>query len=135
MISRTVRYAFHILGELANRPDERVSGEELARATGVPSNYLSKILNQLRKAGLVDSRKGWGGGFRLRSDAARRPIRDVLEALDGAGSLEEEGCAFGLPRCNPETPCPLHDRWMAVRSSLVRMVDETRIADLAGERP
>ena len=64
MYSRTTRYAFHLLGTLARRRDELVSGEELAGLTGIPANYLSKILNQLRKSGFVESQKGWGGGFR-----------------------------------------------------------------------
>lgn len=135
MISQTTRYAFHVLGELARRQHGMVRGEELAAATGVPANYLVKILNQLRKAGLVESRKGWGGGFRLRPDAVERPIRDVLAVLDGIDALERRDCAFGLPRCNEAKPCPLHAKWDAVRTAFRTMVDETRIADLARASP
>lgn len=132
MISQTVRYAFRILGHLGTSADELVRGERLAEATDIPANYLSKILNQLRKAGFVESQKGWGGGFRLRPDAADRPIGDVVAALEGPASLERRDCAFGFPECDSEDPCPLHDDWDRMRSGLRAMLDTTTIRDLAG---
>jgi Rrf2 family protein len=130
MVSQTVKYAFHILGYLAHRRDDLVRGEEIAAATGVPANYLSKILNQLRKNGIVEARKGWGGGFRVREDARQRPIRDVVVILDGAESAERNDCALGLPRCTLGKPCPLHEPWQTIRVTFERMLSETRIADL-----
>ena len=81
MYSRTTRYAFHLLGTLARRRDELIRTEELSRLTGVPANYLSKILNQLRKHGFVESPKGWGGGFRLDEQALDRPMMAVLTVV------------------------------------------------------
>jgi Rrf2 family transcriptional regulator, iron-sulfur cluster assembly transcription factor len=132
MISQTVRYAFRILGRLAGSRDGLVRGEELADATGIPANYLSKILNQLRKAGFVESQKGWGGGFRLREEALQRPIRDVLVVFDGTESLERRDCAFGLPQCDTDNPCPLHEDWEGVRTAVRSMLDRTTVQDLAG---
>ncbi|HSN55804.1 MAG TPA: Rrf2 family transcriptional regulator [Candidatus Sulfomarinibacteraceae bacterium] len=127
--SRTTRYAFHLLGALTLRRGQRLSGEELARITGIPANYLSKILNQLRKHGFVDSRKGWGGGFELRPTALERPILEVLEVFEGPAA-ELDSCAFGLPECDPAHPCPLHDQWEEIRAATHRMLAQTRIADL-----
>lgn len=133
MISLTARYALNILGFLVGRRGEVVRGVEIAEATGVPANYLSKILNQLRKVEVVDSQKGWHGGFKIREGALDRPVRDVLVALDGAGSVERTDCVFGLPECNSERPCPLHPHWEAIRDRFTAMVTETRIRDLGGE--
>lgn len=133
MLSQTSRYALHLLGYLATRPGEQVRGEDAAAATGVPATYIPKILNQLRKAGLVDTKRGWHGGFRLRESAFDRPIRDVLAALDGVDSVERSDCAFGLPQCDESNPCPLHDQWEEVRSRYLEMISETRIRDLAGD--
>ena len=130
MYSRTTRYAFHLLGTLARRRDALVSGEELAGLTGIPANYLSKILNQLRKSGFVESQKGWGGGFRLDERALDRPIMDVLEALEGPTQVFDD-CAFGLPKCDENHPCPLHDQWEQIRNASDRMLETTRISDLA----
>lgn len=130
MVSQTARYALHILGFLAGRQGEMVSGEEIAATTGIPANYLSKILNQLRKAGMVESRKGWGGGFRLEEAAAARPIRDVLAAIDGVASTERSDCVFGLPACDPDHPCPLHGYWEQIRSTFDEMLSHNKVGDL-----
>lgn len=103
----------------------------MADATGVPASYLSKVPNQLRKVGLVEAKRGWHGGFKLRDEALDRPIRDVLAALDGIASIEGSGCAFGLPRCDEEHPCPLHPQWEEVRRRFQEMISEIRIRDLA----
>lgn len=133
MISQTSRYALHILSLLVRRRGEVVCGAEISEATGVPLNYLSKILNQLRKAEVVDSQKGWHGGFSVRDGALELPIREVLVALDGAGSVDRADCVFGLPSCDAEAPCPLHPHWEAIRDRFTAMVSETRIRDLGGE--
>ncbi|MFO7653605.1 MAG: Rrf2 family transcriptional regulator [Candidatus Krumholzibacteriia bacterium] len=130
MISRTARYALNVLGHLADRPGAMVRGEEIAQQTGIPANYLSKILNQLRKAGLVESQKGWGGGFRLHADAPGRPIKDVVEIFDGPGSTIRDECAFGRPQCDPQNPCVMHDDWMKVRQTYEDLVSSRRVADL-----
>lgn len=131
MVSRTARYALRILGYLAARPGERIPGEQIAGETGVPANYLSKIMNQLRKQGLVDAEKGWGGGFSLRKRTLRRPVREVLAIIDGAESTERRECLFGLPRCDDENPCPLHPYWERIREVYGEMLSEVRVRDLA----
>jgi len=131
MISRTAKYALGILGYLAERPGARVPGAEIARETGVPANYLSKILNQLRKHGIVDAEKGWGGGFHLCARARRRPIRDVLAIIDGAESLGPRECLFGLPDCDAASPCPLHPYWEEIQEIHAEMVTSVAIGDLA----
>lgn len=131
MLSLTARYALNILGYLAREGDRRVRSEEVARATGIPGNYLSKILNQLRKQGIVDSEKGWGGGFRLRPRARRRPIREILTIFDGIDATRREECLFGMAKCDGDAPCPLHPYWERIREVHVQMLKETTVADLA----
>ncbi len=130
MVSRTTRYALQILGYLAGHGGERVNGDEIARQTDIPANYLSKILNQLRKAGIVESQKGWGGGFIVKPEALRRPIGDVLEIFEGRGPGRADACVFGLPQCDEKTPCPLHSHWAKIRKTYDRMLEETTISKL-----
>jgi len=134
MISQTGRYALRLLGHLAAQDKELVGGDKLAEATGVPANYLSKILNQLRKHGFVESRKGWGGGFRIRESALKRPIREVLVSLDGVDSVDQTECVFGLPKCDEQHPCPLHTYWEEIRSTFDRMLIEKSVEDLVAEK-
>jgi len=131
MLSQTSRYALNILGFLARDPAQRVRGEEIARGTGIPSNYLSKILNRLRKQGIVDAAKGWGGGFRLREESLAKPISEILQIFDGVESTERNDCLFGLPHCDASNPCPLHSYWEKIRDIHGTMLRSTTVADLA----
>lgn len=129
MISHTGRYALRILGFLAGHPGEWVQGTAIAEETGIPANYLSKILNQLRKRGFVLSQKGWGGGFMLAEGALERPILAVLETVEGP--RPEGECLFGLARCDAQNPCPLHDYWEKIQDTYEAMMLSVRIGDLA----
>lgn len=129
MLTLTVQYALQILGHLRVGGTRRVRADEIARSTGIPANYLSKILNQLRKAGIVDSQKGWGGGFVLREEALGRPITDVVRIFEGSTRGDRE-CAFGLSRCDSENPCALHPFWDRIRGAYSEMLDGTSIGDL-----
>ncbi len=133
MISQTTRYALRILGYLVDNQGQRTRGEEIARATGIPPNYLSKILNQLRKRGIVDSEKGWGGGFELRPDAKSLQIGEILGIFDGVDRTKDRECVFGLAKCGSENPCPLHSYWARAQGALDEMLTETSVADL-GQR-
>ncbi len=133
MVSHTGRYGLRILGFLAGRPGEWVQGTQIAEATGIPANYLSKILNQLRKRGFVRSQKGWGGGFMLAEEASRRPILAVLDALEGP--RPEGECLFGLARCDADNPCPLHGYWEKIQETYEAMLKAVTIGDLAGTPP
>lgn len=130
MISRTSRYALHILGFLVRSNGARSRSEDIARETGIPANYLSKILNQLRKQGIVEGEKGWGGGFRLRPEALNRPIKEILAVFEGVDILTREDCGFGMPQCSADDPCPLHPYWEGIRNLYREMLSETTVADL-----
>ncbi len=134
MLSNTSRYALRVLGFLAAYQDQRVPVGEIARATATPANYVSKILNAMRKQGMVASERGWGGGFQLEPGAVDRPIRDVVGLFDGIERVEHTSCGFGLPRCNPADPCPLHIYWARMQVTLTEMLDEVKVGDLAGKR-
>ena len=130
MISQTVEYAFRTIAYLSGKPDRWLSGEEIAEKTRVPHNYLLKILNQLRKSGLVESRKGWGGGFMLPSRKMRTPLFQVVDILEGRKELGR--CVFGFGKCDCRNPCPLHGHWERINESYRAMLRDTTFADLKG---
>ncbi len=132
MVTQTGKYALRILGYLADHRGQRVLGRDVAADTGIPANYLSKILNQLRKAGYVLSQKGWGGGFLLHERAARRPIGDVLELIEGP--KDTDSCVFELRPCDASHPCPLHASWDRVRREYDAMLSSVSVADLGHAR-
>jgi Rrf2 family iron-sulfur cluster assembly transcriptional regulator len=128
VVSLTGRYALRILGYLAEKPETWVQGSQIAADTGIPANYLSKIMNQLRKKGYVESQRGWGGGFLLREKVLETRIHDVLTYLEGP--RDDTTCIFGLRDCDEQDPCPLHDRWEAIRGGYKDMLQQVTIGDL-----
>jgi Rrf2 family protein len=95
----------------------------------MPAPIVCKVLQKLVRKGLLQSRRGPGGGFRL----ARRPelitLRDIVAAIDGLDQFLE--CAVGLEHCSDESPCPLHDTWKALRTEMTNYLEVTTLADMA----
>lgn len=128
MVSQTGRYALRILAHLVDHPGQWVQGSQIAAETKIPPNYLSKILNQLRKSGFVLSQKGWGGGFQLKESARRAMISKVLAHFENP--RDDKRCFFEMRRCDASRPCPLHDHWERIQSQYREMLSSTTIGDL-----
>lgn len=135
-ISAKTEYALRAMLQLADASgdDAPVSVDALARAQGLPRKFLESILADLRRADLVLSTKGARGGYRLARPAADIPVGAVLRAVDGPLAAVRgrrpqdttyEGVAQHLPML-----------WIAVRSSLRQVLDETSLAQLgSGDLP
>lgn len=108
--SQTAEYALRVMAWIAGRPaGQPILARDLSAGTLIPEPYLLKILRRLVLAGLLESRKGRGGGFVLSRSPATIRFSDVLEAVDAAP--RQDRCAFGWGRCDPSQPCPLHTSW------------------------
>ena len=88
-LSLKVEYACQVLAQLGHTygRKELPHIDDLSRAEEVPSNYLVQILNELRNAGLINSRRGKQGGYALARPPREITLCDVVRALDG-GVLE-----------------------------------------------
>jgi Rrf2 family protein len=101
---------------------------DIASRIGAPANYLGKLLQTLARAGLVESRKGLGGGFRLARPAERISLRDVVDPIEPLERLEH--CLLGRATCGLASPCAVHIRYGAMRQQYFQLMEETTIADL-----
>ncbi len=81
MLSQTCEYALRAVTCLAHHPGEFVTASDLADATSVPSDYLSKVLQQLAAAKVVQGRRGVGGGYRLAREPAEITLLDIVDAM------------------------------------------------------
>lgn len=95
-ISRKVEYASRVLAQLARQhgTGRMPHIEELAQIEEVPTNYLVQILNELRNAGLIESRRGKQGGYLLARDPEEISMADIIRSIDGEileGSAEIAG--------------------------------------------
>src|SRR5215218_600563 len=83
-VSAKTDYALRAAVELAAAEgDAPVKGEQLATTQSIPLRFLENILLQLRHAGIVESRRGAEGGYRLARPAAEITLADVIRAIDG----------------------------------------------------
>lgn len=130
MFSTTVQYAFRILSHLVNHPEHWQQVRHMAGDLQIPENYLSKVLQQLGRAGFVESQKGVGGGFRLRPEAMPRTLREVVMEFDG--EKPNRGCAFGFPECPQDERCPLHNKWAGVNTAVDQMIAMTTVGEFKG---
>src|SRR5207302_9005392 len=85
MFSTKAEYGVRVMVELARRGDgEPVPLAEIAARGGLPLAYLEHLVARLRKAGLVDSRRGSRGGYILARSAPEITMAEVVDALDGS---------------------------------------------------
>ncbi len=130
MLSQTAIYALRAMACLATLPrDTSVRAKDLSGFTGVPPHYLSKIMRRLVLAGLLDSQKGHGGGFKLSRPTDEITFAEILRATDGM--LTPEVCAFGWGRCSGESPCPLHPSWSRLLEAFDSWTGDTTLAEAA----
>lgn len=94
----------------------------------ISRHFLTKVLQELTQADLLESMKGPKGGVRLLAAPDNVVLLDIVAAIDGLDLLTE--CALGLPGCGSEKPCPIHDKWAETRDEIRKMLAETSLHDL-----
>jgi len=135
IVSQTAEYALRAvvcMSQVAQKePDLLLTAPYIAEQTQVPPGYLLKVLQTLCRAGLVQSQRGIGGGFRLACDPQTTTIYDVVQAVDEMPRIEV--CPLG----NPEhtSLCPLHQRLDDALESVECAFKNTRIAELLTASP
>ena len=134
ILSQTAVYALNAIVRLARCPEgERVRVDDMASELDVPRNYLSKILHQLARDGLLTSTRGPGGGFTLATPPKELSLHNVVRRFDDLS--EESGCLLGRGRCSDHDPCSAHEHWKDVSRAVSRFLQETTVADLAEGHP
>lgn len=117
LVSPRCQYALRLALLLARRPRGGWAPvAELSAELGAPSAYLSKVAQDLVRAGLLVSKRGPGGGVALARPAPAVTLLEVVEAVDGPAAFRT--CVLGLPGCGEHAPCPVHDAWTAARDDL-----------------
>ncbi len=103
-ISRKAEYAFRALSAMARRPRTTVSQiDELAASEKIPVKFLEQILGTIKRAGLLRSRRGVGGGFQLERDPNQITLGEILIAIDGP--FQPCTCTVAEPSKSAAQPC------------------------------
>lgn len=136
ILSQTAEYALRAVVWISSQAtDGPIRASDVSEATDIPLPYASKILRRLVIAGILESRKGQGGGFSLALPVEEVSFRDVLVAVDAYP--REDRCVFGWAECDASEPCPLHGTWSRLRDSFGEWASGTTLAEVhrgAGRR-
>ncbi|WP_330177430.1 Rrf2 family transcriptional regulator [Streptomyces sp. NBC_01498] len=129
-ISARADYAVRAALELTTSRDQApVKAEAIAAAQDIPHKFLEGILNDMRRGGLVLSRRGGNGGYRLARPAAAITVADVIRAVDGplvsVRGVRPPELSYTGPA---ESLLPL---WIAVRANVRQILDVVTLADIA----
>ena len=142
MFSTKAEYGVRVMVDLARRGGaEPVALAEIAEAEGLPLAYLEHLVARLRRAGLVESRRGARGGYLLAREPAQITMAEVVEALEGRIAPIEciSSSPDGTVRCvresDPAHICTTKVLWTRVRAAIVQTLQETTLAELIPTTP
>jgi len=133
-ISTKGRYGLRALIDLAQYSEiEPVSISSIATRQGISERYLEQLMTLLKKAGLIKSIRGAGGGYVLAKEMGDISVGDVLRALEG--SLEPVECAayHQTDSCEAAGGCVTKYVWQRINESINRTVDEISLKQLVEE--
>lgn len=127
MISQTAEYALRAAICLGGQNDTALTTQQIAKATKVPAGYLSKVLQALGRAGLVESQRGLHGGFTLARPAEELTVLEVINAVDPLERIDK--CPLGLT-AHAGQLCPLHKRLDEAIELVEKAFGQSTIAEL-----
>jgi Rrf2 family protein len=134
MLSKKTQYAFQALMYLAEKGKEKpVLIAEIAKKKKIPLKFLENILLDLKKAGILESKKGKGGGYFLAKSPREVQLATVMRLLDGPISLVSCVSLYFYEKCRncDEKKCGLHDVMALVRDANLRILERKTIADIS----
>ncbi|MGA3126706.1 MAG: Rrf2 family transcriptional regulator [Candidatus Korobacteraceae bacterium] len=128
-LTRAADYAVRVMIHLASRPEGAiVSKSLLADASQAPESFLSKILQTLARAGLIQARRGVAGGFSLLPRGRRASLLDVVEIVDGPIALNV--CLTSGRSCDRQPECAAHRVWLRAQSAMMAVLSEAKIMEM-----
>ncbi len=131
-LTRAADYGVRVMIYLAVPGAEtRISLTDLAAATNAPDSFLSKVMQALSRAGLISSRRGQSGGFRISARGRAASMLEVIEAVDGKICLNT--CLIAGKSCSRKHSCPAHPVWADAQRAMLQVLGAATIASLAAE--
>lgn len=133
MLSKKCKYAIHALVHMAKDPKEKFLIKDISNACNIPKKFLEAILLDLKRAGILGSKQGKGGGYSLRREPYDVNLAEVVRLFDGAIAAVPcatfkfyERCA----ECVDEEICAVRDAFLQVRNATVEMLKSSTLEDL-----
>lgn len=140
-LSTRGRYAVMAMVELAAREEARASAgsgrssvslAEIAQAQSLSLAYLEQLFGPLRRAGLVASARGPGGGYSLARGAGQISVSEIVNAVDEP--IQATRCEEGGPGCMAGQRCLTHELWAELGNQIRLFLEGMTLADVIGGR-
>lgn len=131
MFSKACEYGIRATIYIAEQSllKRKVNLKETSKAINSPEAFTSKILQQLKKENIIQSKKGPTGGFSMDNHMLNSvKLSTIVFAIDGDDIYN--GCALGLNKCSELKPCPVHHEFKTIRDNLKQLLKNTTIKDL-----
>jgi Rrf2 family protein len=129
-ITRAAEYAIRGVLYLSSQPKGTVCLlNEISECQQIPPSFLSKIFQNLAKAGYVNSFRGTGGGFALLKDPEEISLLDIVEAIDGQIYLNV--CLNDGAICENKPVCAVHEVWNNAQTYMLDLLRKNTFANLA----
>jgi len=134
MLSKKTLYAFKALMYLSNEHNKGpVLIADIARKKNIPLKFLENILLELKRAGILDSKKGKGGGYYLAKEPEQVLLAEVLRLIDGPIALLPCVSLHFYQKCTncDEKRCGLNRIMIQVRDANLAILETKTVADIA----
>jgi FeS assembly SUF system regulator len=127
-IGKLTDYATTVMALLAERPAAVHSASELAQRARLELTTVSKLLKRLAQNGLVESRRGANGGYRLARAASEISIADIVSAMEGPIGVTE--CSLDTGLCDHESHCGTRGNWQRISEAVEQALRGIRLSDM-----
>lgn len=134
MLSNKAQYAFRALTYLVDKYDQGpVLISDIAKKKKIPLKFLENILLELKKAGILESKKGKGGGYYIKQHPSKTTVAAVVRIVNGPISMLPCVSLYFYQRCKncDEKNCGLHDVMANVRDATLNILENRTLEDLA----
>lgn len=127
-IGKLTDYGIVVLNQLAGQGAVQQSVEDIAQSTGLNVPTVRKVMKALADSGLVLTRRGVKGGYRIARSTAQISLRDVVEAFEGPIALTE--CSQDHHTCDITEQCSLSDSWGGINQLIMQMMGRITLEDV-----
>ena len=133
MLNQSAEYALRAMLYMAQGGDGAYKAPDIASALGLPNTYLSKVMHQLVKAGVLRSVRGPMGGYTLARDAGEISLHEVAAPFQALQPRSQ--CLLGNRACDRAHPCAAHGRWRSINDAVASHLNNTTLADMLTPEP
>ena len=133
MLSKKTQYAFQALMYLAEKEKgEPVLIAEIAKKKKIPLKFLENILLELKNSGILESKKGKGGGYFLKNNPSKTHMANIIRIVDGPIAMLPCVSLYFYERCKTcnEDYCALHNIMISVRDATLNILEHRTLKDL-----